>query len=291
MEIEAPIVTPLNKYYPTALLDESGNVISLAKLIPNGEMLVDNERKLLMLRQAKITKDLPNCQDYGLMSAGADGSRKVVIADGVSNTIAGQSVANLIAHKTMRELNEMDGRAIDTDAVIAILEDSSVLVACRFFGEKFMQEWGECVSRNLHKENVIKNAENGSYGSSTLSFMRLQGDTLDICQYGTGGYLVFRNNVIIASHGNKDKQPAQIAVNRELDFPEIHLKSMKVEKGDIAVSFTDGLFGRGISVIEEFTSRIKKYLETGETIYVAVFKAFDEVIAYDDKTLSLFEVT
>ncbi len=243
MEIEAQLVSPLNKYYPNALLDEHGRIISVAKAIPGGECLGDNDRALAIFRQSKRGKNISDCQDYGLFCAHENGNRKVVIADGVSSTVAAQSVANLITHRTMKGLLAMDGKPLDKDAIFEILENDNLDLACRFFREKFMTELAESIRLNLHKEKYINNADMGFYGATTLSYMRLEDEDLDILIYGTGGYLVFRNNEIVASYGKKEKKPAQIAVDGKLERNRIHSFSMKVKKGDFAIMFTDGLFG------------------------------------------------
>lgn len=291
MEIAAPLVSPLNKYYPTALLDEHGKAISLPKLSGKLEFIGSDVYKLYLIREPKMTKNLENCQDYALISVKGNGDRKVVIADGVSNAVGSQSVANLISHKTIEALLSLDDQDIDISTVIGILEADNLDLACSFFRERFMRELEESIKLRMHKEVVVRQVDKGAYGSSTLSFMRLQKNILDICMYGTGGYLILRGNEIISSYGKKEKRPPQIMVNCKFESKEIHLMSIEAEKGDVAVMFTDGLFGLGNSGIEEFVEKIKKNMISKVDIVESLVESFNEVPAYDDKTLSIFEVT
>ena len=118
MEIEAQLVSPLNKYYPNALLDEHGRIISVAKAIPGGECLGDNDRALAIFRQSKRGKNISDCQDYGLFCAHENGNRKVVIADGVSSTVAAQRWQT--DARTMKGLLAMD-KPLDKDKYLRFI--------------------------------------------------------------------------------------------------------------------------------------------------------------------------
>lgn len=82
----------------------------------------------------------------------------------------------------------------------------------------------------------------------------------------------------------------EIGVNQGITSRDIHLKSVKVQEGDLAILFTDGLFGLGRSDIKDFIYKIMDHLEDGKTIYKAIFLAFNEVDGSDDKTLSILQV-
>lgn len=290
MEIEANRVSPIEQYYPIALIDEDGKVILSAQFINGCECLFGDEWMVAMFRRCKRNKQMANCQDYGLISAKKNGDRKIVIADGVSSAVCAQSVANIMTHKIMDSLKHYDGKEIDKDAVFRILEDGNLDLACMFLAEEFAVELEECVKLGLHKKSYVDNAGHGHVGSATLSFMRLEGENLDIGMYGTGGYLIFRENKLIERYGNKEKRPAQIGINRGITSKDIHLNSVKVQKGDVAILFTDGLFGLGDTDIQNFIDKILKHLDSDKTIHRSIYLAFNEVDASDDKTLSILQV-
>ena len=153
-----------------------------------------------------------------------------------------------------------------------------------------MGELAECIKLDLHKPQSIRVVERGGYGSSTLTFMRLEDENLDLCLFGSGGYLIFRDNILIESYGSKPRCPPQIAINGSLIASDMHLKRVKVQKDDVAVLFSDGLFGKKKSDLDQLIYLIAKHFLTEEDINRAIFSAFQDVACDDDKTLAILHV-
>lgn len=288
---EAERVTALPKYYPTFCIDEDKGEVQGAQIISPGGMTVDcvydEAQKCVMFRQAGHGVGLDKCQDYGALSIGG-GIKRAVVADGVSCAVASQSVANLVTHKTIDGLQRLGGKSIDEQTMRGILSEAHLDVAVKFDVRLLEAELDEGFKQHFAGYSVAQAAREKAYGSSTLSFMVVNGGNADIGMFGSGAYIIFRDGRAVKSYASKERCPAQVVPNMDMSLEKMRLFHEEVLPDDVLVLMSDGLLNRGqVEDAGEFIRMVEKIMATGATLYQSLYRVFLKFPSKDDKTMAV----
>lgn len=302
---KAESVNALNKYYPTAILDSVGSVLSEPTFSVSDnftrvdfsqiESVSDFDGNSVILREAGHNVGLDQCQDYALISVDENtGERCAVLADGISCTIAGQSVANILCHFAIEGLRELKNTELDAETAEYFFMDAWAEVLKRFDLDNLKPQLAAAFEKHFAKERSEDTARNGHYGGSTLSFMREKDGKLEVAMLGTGAFLVFREGYACFEYGDKSTSSGQINIGMVFRPEHVKFFSIPVQPGDIAVMISDGMI-RGFEA-KDCRSFVKDLemardeVPMGATFMDVLKQTFRNKTNGDDKTMIILKI-
>jgi hypothetical protein len=239
------------------------------------EHLESSTHKIAIIRMVN-EGELKHCQDcWGVRKEPLD-VRRMAVADGVGSAMISATASEIFCQTAV------DGLDIDISKLPKINK------------QELVDEVNQMERSDLLKEVLLEKIEVGNIAATTLSAVEVQGDKLRYHQLGDSQIMVIRPDgkgegeiMFETDEGkyNRGNTPFQYSWsskdNQWRQYGQEQRGAVDVQKGDIVVMFTDGIYtGNRDQTREELHDQIRK--QAGRTSLFATSKSLLAQILRDE---------